>query len=125
MPTVEITTDNFDEVVKDNDLVLLDFWASWCGPCQWFAPVFEEASDAHPDLTFGKVNTEVEREISAAFNVMSIPTLAVLRDNIVVFSQPGALPAEALEQVIEAARGLDMDDVRSQVAAQKAEAATG
>ena len=116
MATVELTGADFEKTVLDNDIVLVDFWASWCGPCRSFAPTYEKASENHTDIVFGKVDTEAQQELAAAANISSIPTLMAFRDGILVFSQPGALPAPALDEVIGAVRELDMDDVRAQIA---------
>ncbi|MCZ4097899.1 thioredoxin [Streptomyces sp. SID13666] len=115
MSTVELTKDNFDEVVTKNDFVLIDFWAAWCGPCRMFAPVYEKAAEANPDLVFAKVDTEAQPELAASFDIQSIPTLMIVRDRVAVFAQPGALPAAALDDVIGQARALDMDEVRKSV----------
>ena len=118
MTTQSLTGQNFESTITAGGIVLVDFWASWCGPCRQFAPVFEAASAQHEDIVFGTVDTEAEQALAAAAQITSIPTLMVFRDGILVFSQPGALPAAALEQVIAGVRALDMDDIRAQLAAQ-------
>src|SRR3954468_22787806 len=116
MAVVELTKENFEQVITGNNTVIVDYWAPWCGPCRGFAPVFEKVSEMHPDAVFAKVNTEDEQEIAAHFQIRSIPTLMVFREQIIVFSQPGALPQGAFEQVVTRAKALDMEDVRKQVA---------
>ena len=116
MATVKATKENFNDLVNRNGTVLVDFWASWCGPCRMFAPVFEGAAEKHPDMVFAKVDTEAEPELAGAFGIMSIPTLMVLKDQVIVYSQAGALPAHALEQLLEQVEELDMDEVRRQIA---------
>ena len=123
MATVDLTAADFEQTVTREGITLVDFWAEWCGPCRMFAPIFEKASEQHPDVTFGKVDTEAEQALAAAANIRSIPTLMAFRDGILVFAQPGALPAPALEQVITAVKGLDMDDVRKKVAEQQEQGA--
>ncbi len=120
MATIELTDDNFVSHVSGDEILFVDFWASWCAPCRQFAPTYEAASEANPDITFGSVNTEEQQELSAAAGISSIPTLMAFRDGILVFAQPGALPPSALDQVINGVRGLDMDDVRKQIEAQQA-----
>jgi thioredoxin 1 len=121
--TVTLNTSNFDATVTGNDIVLVDFWASWCGPCRMFGPVFEAASEQHSDIVFGKVDTEDQQELAAHFGIMSIPTLMVFRDQVLLYSQPGALPEASLEDLIGKVRALDMDQVRRVAAAQEQEAA--
>ena len=118
MTTQALTAASFEQTLLENDIVLVDFWAAWCGPCRTFGPIFETVSALHPDIVFGKVDTEAEQSLAGGAGITSIPTLMAFRAGILVFSQPGALPASALEQVIAGVRALDMDDVRAQIAAQ-------
>jgi thioredoxin 1 len=116
MATINLTFDTFESTVTGDGITLVDWWASWCGPCRMFGPIYEAASEQNPDITFGKVDTEAQPQLAGAANIRSIPTLMAFRDGVLVFSQPGALPAAALDEVISAVRALDMDDVRRQIA---------
>ncbi len=115
MATLTLTEDNFNDTVESNDIVLLDFWAEWCGPCKTFGPIYERVSDNHPDLTFGKVDTDAEQALGAAFQIRSIPTIMVIRDGVMVFKQAGVLPEAALEDLIGQVRDLDMDEVHREI----------
>ena len=115
MATVNLTKDNFEKTIVDNDMVLVDFWAEWCGPCKMFGPVYEKVSETHPDAVFAKVDTEDQRELASYFNIRSIPTLMIFRDQVGIFSQPGALPEDALRDLVDQAKSLDMDEVRREI----------
>jgi thioredoxin len=119
MATVELTKENFEQTVNGNPMVVVDFWAPWCGPCRGFAPVFEKASETHPDVVFGKINSDEQQELAAAFNIRSIPTLMVFREKVILFQQAGALPGQALDQVLAQAKSLDMAKVHAEIAAQQ------
>jgi len=123
MATVEVTLDNFKDTVETNDTVFIDFWAEWCGPCRMFGPVYEQVSEDNPDLVFAKVDTEAQQQLAAEFRITSIPTLMAIRDGIVIYSQPGALPKNNLEELVKAVRDVNMDEVRADIAKQQAEAA--
>ncbi len=120
MATVNMTATDFEQTVSDNDIVLIDFWADWCGPCHMFAPIYESVAERHPDIVFSKVDTEAEQDLAARFGIMSIPTLAIFREGVLLFSQAGVLPETALEDLISQARALDMDEVRRTIAERSA-----
>ena len=124
MATIELTKDNLESVISDNPIVLIDFWADWCGPCKMFGPIFEKAAEKYPDITFAKCNTEVATDVAAAFGVRSIPTLAIFRDQVLLFKQAGALPEAALEELITKTQELDMDEVRSKIEEEEAKEAS-
>jgi thioredoxin 1 len=119
MATIELTKDNFEKTINDNPIVIVDFWAPWCGPCRGFAPVFEKASEAHTDVVFAKINSDEQQELAGAFNIRSIPTLMVFREKVILFQQAGALPGQALEQVLTQAKALDMAKVHAEIAEQQ------
>ena len=119
MATIKLTADNFKETINSHDIVIVDFWADWCGPCKSFAPTFEAASEKYPDIAFAKVNTEEEREMAAGFNIRSIPTLMVFREQVILYAEAGALPAAALDQMIEQVKGLDMEKIKAEIAAEE------
>ena len=121
MPTIELTKDNLDSTIEGNDIVFIDFWAEWCGPCKMFKPTFEAASDKYTDIVFASCNTEEQQEVAGSFGIRSIPTLAVFREKVMIFIQPGALPAAAIDEIVEKVRTLDMDEVRADIEKQKTE----
>ena len=119
MATIHLTSENFKDVINNHDIVIVDFWAEWCGPCKSFGPTFEAASEKFPDIAFAKVNTEEEREMAAGFNIRSIPTLMVFREQVILYAEAGALPASALDQLVEQVKGLDMAAIKAEIATEE------